>query len=74
MPRHQMTPQAHGKLIEFYGEFGEAASARSRFRIHRAYDALEGMERILSHLDSWQPRTSGNGNTKGTANGKARLD
>ncbi len=74
MPRHQMTPKAHGKLIEFYSEFGEAVSARSRFRIHRAYDALEGMEHILSRLDSWQPRTNGNGNMKGTTNGKARLD
>ena len=74
MPRHQITPQAHGKLIEFYGAFGEATRSQSRFRIHRAYDALEGMEHILSRLDSWQPHTNGNGNTKGTANGKARLD
>ncbi len=61
MPRHQMTPQAHGKLVEFYGAFGEAVLSRSRLRIHRAYDALEGMEKILTHLDSWQPRTSVNG-------------
>lgn len=68
MPRHQMTPQAHGKLVEFYSAFGEAVITRSRLRIHRAYDALEGMEKILTHFDSWQC-TNGNTKTKGTANG-----
>jgi len=70
--RSQMTPKAHEKLIEFYGEFGEAVRSRSRLRIHRAHDALSEMEGVLIRADSWQYHTKGNAKTKGTANGQAR--
>jgi len=74
MPRHQITLEAHGKLIELCGEFTEAVLPRSRFRVHRAHDALQAMGDVLNRLDSFQTRSNGNGKTKGTGNGKARLD
>ena len=71
MPRHQMTYEAHGKLIEFYGELSEVALVRTRLRLRRANDALEGMQDILIRRDSWEPRANANTKTKGTANGQA---
>ncbi len=72
MARSQMTPQAHGKLIAFYGRFGEAVKFRSRLRIHRAHDAVEGMEGVLTRADSWHYHANENAKPKGTENGKAR--
>lgn len=69
MPRHQMTPQAHGKLIGFYDELSEVALVRTRLRLRRANDAIEGMQDVLIRRDSWEPRANENTKTKGTANG-----
>ena len=74
MPRRQLTLEAHKQLTRLYGAFGDAALPRSRFRIHRAYDALDRMEKILTAYDSWELCANGNGKKKGKTNGKARVD